>query len=279
MEYLEGKGVESPKLSSEILLAHALDVERIDLYLRLDQPLTSKEVTGYRDLVRRRANREPVQYITGRQEFWSVDFEVGPGVLIPRPETELLVEQTLALWRQGRMPSGESEVRLLDLGTGCGAIALSLCKEIPEARVWATDISDEALDLARVNAERHGFLDRVAFRSGDLFEAVGGEEFHAVISNPPYVSSDEMGSLPPQVGLYEPGAALDGGDGGMALVERIIREAPDFLAPGGWLLVEMSPGQLSAATELVSRSGSYETWHIRKDYSRLDRALLAKRGR
>lgn len=278
-EYLEGKAVESPRLSSEILLAHALGVERIDLYMRLDQPLTPDEVSRYRDLVRRRSKREPVQYITRRQEFWSLDFEVGPGVLIPRAETELLVEQVLALRRAGDLPFGDGELRLLDLGTGCGAVAIALCMEIPEATLWATDISDQALETARANAERHGVLDRMVLNRGDLFDAVPGGMFQAVISNPPYVPSDQMKTLPPEVGLYEPTAALDGGEGGTAVVERIIREAPKFLFPGGWLILEMSPEQAASAEGMVVGSGSYQTRLILKDYSRRDRVLMAERSK
>ncbi|MCP4667139.1 MAG: peptide chain release factor N(5)-glutamine methyltransferase, partial [Deltaproteobacteria bacterium] len=251
-DYFKGKGIENPRLDAEVLLAHQLKSERLALYLNLDQPLTKEEISGYRTSVKRRVQREPLQYITGVQEFWSLEFAVGPQALIPRPESEMLVELAMGLLKVTGQERDHVPA-IVDVGTGCGALAVSLACEMAHAKVWATDISLAALELARQNALKHRVADRVSFLEGDLLKPLENLEqrFDVILSNPPYVASEEYEALPPEVRDYEPRLALDGRRGGMCYVERMIKEAPDYLFPGGWLLIEMAPHQTEESLRLV----------------------------
>lgn len=277
-EYLDGKGIESPRLSAEILLAHLLRINRVGLYLNFDRPLDEEEISGYRSLIRRRLSREPVQHITGEQEFWSLSFVVGPDVLIPRPETELLVEQVVALYRGQRIPNAQKPM-ILDLGTGCGALAVALCREIGGVDIWASDLSGEALKVARLNAERHGVEGRISFRQGDLLApfAEEGVVFDIIVSNPPYIATDALSALAPEVRDHEPRMALDGGKGGMDYIERIIRGAPARLNPGGWLLLEMDPEQTPLALALIDGTLHYGERMRIQDYTHRFRVVMAQR--
>ncbi|MCD4715444.1 MAG: peptide chain release factor N(5)-glutamine methyltransferase [Desulfobacterales bacterium] len=278
-DYLKKKQIDSPRLTAEVLLAHQLGSDRVNLYLNLDQPLTEKEVSGYRALIRRRLQYEPLQYITGIQEFWSIDFLVDPRVLIPRPETELLVTHALRLLK----PAAESknqEPKILDLGTGCGTLAVSLAKEVPNAQIWATDNSHGALELARLNAQKHGVSDRIQFKEGDLWEPLMnlGITFDIILSNPPYVASEEYNDLPPEVRDYEPRSALVGGDGGTYYIERIITEAPRYMKPKAWIMLEMAPDQTEKTLGLVEQTEGYGEKTRIRDYSRLYRIVMAQRA-
>ena len=278
-DYLKKKQIDSPRLTAEVLLAHQLGSDRVNLYLNLDQPLTEKEVSGYRALIRRRLQYEPLQYITGIQEFWSIDFLVDPRVLIPRPETELLVTHALRLLK----PAAESEKqepKILDLGTGCGTLAVSLAKEVPNAQIWATDNSHGALELARLNAQKHGVSDRIQFKEGDLWEPLMnlGITFDIILSNPPYVASEEYNDLPPEVRDYEPRSALVGGDGGTYYIERIITEAPPYMKPKAWIMLEMAPDQTEKTLGLVEQTEGYGEKTRIRDYSRLYRIVMAQRA-
>jgi release factor glutamine methyltransferase len=278
-EYLEKKGIDSPRLTAEILLAHKLNVDRIALYLNFDQPLTENELSGYRTLIKRRLQREPLQYIVGVQEFWSLEFAVTPQVLIPRPETELLVEQ--AIERLKAVPAEENKPPgILDLGTGCGAIAISLAKAVQQARIWATDISAEALELARLNAEKHGVSDRITFIQGSLWEPLldQGLTFDHILSNPPYIATEEFENLSPEVRDYEPRLALDGHNDGMTYIQTIIREAPVFMNPGGWIMLEMAPGQTEKALGLIGEIKEYGEKTRIKDYSHRYRVVMAQKN-
>jgi release factor glutamine methyltransferase len=277
-EYLEKKGIESPRLSAEILLAHQLQIDRVKLYLRFDQPLHEREVAGYRLLVKRRLSREPIQYITGVQEFWSMDFTVGPHVMVPRPETELLVEHALALCR-GEGSTGDPCTRVLDLGTGCGAIAVAIARELEGVAVWASDVSQEALDMARRNAKKHGVEEKIEFVLSDLWQGFSNPQltFDLIVSNPPYIRPEVMDSLPPEVREYEPRHALDGGDEGMYYIREIIQEAPRRLNPGGWILLEMDPDQTKEALGLVEANNSYGQKARIKDYSHNHRVVMAQK--
>jgi len=278
-EYLEKKGIDSPRLTAEILLAHKLNVDRIALYLNFDQPLTENELSGYRTLIKRRLQREPLQYIVGVQEFWSLEFAVTPQVLIPRPETELLVEQ--AIERLKAVPAEENKPPgILDLGTGCGAIAISLAKAVQQARIWATDISAEALKLARLNAEKHGVSDRITFIQGSLWEPLldQGLTFDHILSNPPYIATEEFENLSPEVRDYEPRLALDGHNDGMTYIQTIIREAPVFMNPGGWIMLEMAPGQTEKALGLIGEIKEYGEKTRIKDYSHRYRVVMAQKN-
>jgi release factor glutamine methyltransferase len=271
-DYLKVKGIESPRLNAEIMLAHQLGKDRVQLYLHFDQPLHEREINEYRGLIRRRVNREPVEYIIGLQEFWSLPFRVGPGVLIPRAESELLVEQVLRFHRDaGGVPV------FLDLGTGCGALAVCLAKELADATVWATDISDEALAYARQNASQHGVAERVIFKQGDLWEPLRGQDltFDAILSNPPYVAAEDYAALPPEVRHHEPRLALDGKEQGTYYIREIIAGATDYLNPGGRLLVEMDPHQTSEVVAMLEASDHYEGVRRIQDYGHRYRVVLA----
>ena len=277
-EYLKEKAIDSPRLGAEILLAHQLHLSRVQLYLQYDQPLTEEEVEGYRRLIRRRLNREPVQYITGTQEFWSMEFVVNPSVLIPRPETEVLVEQAVSL--RNEKPSLQEEgVNLLDLGTGCGALAVALACEFEKALIYASDLSEEALRVAGENAERHRVMDRIRFRSGDLFTPFAGEaiRFNLILSNPPYIPADAFETLSPEVRDHEPRSALDGRDQGMHYIARILREAAGYLVPGGWILMEMDPEQTLQAMGILEATGEFAEHRRIQDYSHRYRAVMARK--
>ncbi len=266
--YLAEKGVATPRLDAEVLLAHVLGVERIRLYTEFDKPLEEPEVAAFREALRRRARREPVAYITGEREFWSLPFRVGPGVLVPRPETELLVEAAL----EGAPPEG----RILDLGVGSGCVLLAFLTERPGWTGVGTDVSDAALALARENAEALGVADRADLRRGDLFAPVAGERFDRIVSNPPYVPRDEIEGLEPEVSRYEPRGALDGGPDGLDVIRRIAAEAPRFLAPEGRLLLEFGKGQDAAVRDLLAEAG-FSRVEIRRDLAGIPRVAVAGR--
>jgi len=277
-DYLTGKGIDSSRLSAEILLAHQLNMDRVNLYLNFDRPLNDEELGGYRALLRRRLAREPIQYITGVQEFWSLDFSVGPGVLIPRPESELLIEQVLSLCKEGRVPEN-GHPRILDLGTGSGALAISLARELEAAVIWASDLSTAALDTAKQNAMRHNVEDRVRFVEGDLFLPFEdrGASFDMILSNPPYIDSNTLGSLAPEVRDHEPRLALDGGVGGMQIIKKILDECSDYLNPGGWVLLEMDPEQTLPALSQMEGDPRFGERARIQDYSNRYRVVIGQR--
>jgi len=276
--FLRDKGIESPRLCAEVLLSHQLKKSRVDLYLAFDQPLSSCEVAGYRSLVKRRLRREPLQYITGHQEFWSLGLFVSPAVLIPRPETELLVEEAIRL-REGNLLSNNSELLILDLGTGAGAIAISLAKEIEGATIWASDISFEALVVARKNAKHHDLDRRIRFCQGDLLQPFSrsSSPFDMIICNPPYIPAEAFKSLPPEVSYYEPRIALDGHENGMHFIKRIIEEGGAYLKPGGWLVIEMDPGQTERALCLIDSTQSFGYKERLMDYRKKYRLVKAQK--
>jgi release factor glutamine methyltransferase len=275
-DYLQRRKIDSPRLSAEILLAYQLRLERIQLYLNFEQPLKEEEVGGYRSLIKRRLNREPIQYITGVQEFWSLEFNVDPRVLVPRPETELLVERVAELHKGKNL---SDRPKILDLGTGCGAIAVALAKDNATAEIWASDVSQDALDVARQNAHKHGVEERVHFLLGDMFQPFreDGLLFEVIVSNPPYIPSGGFGSLAPEVKDHEPRLALDGGEDGMRYITKIVLEGADYLVGQGWILVEMAPDQTSKAVDLMERSGRYRALSRLKDYGRRYRMVVAQK--
>lgn len=278
-KYLTEKKIESPRLCAEILLAHLLQTTRVGLYLHFEKPLNDREIKTYRALIRRRLAREPVQYITGVQEFWSMDFQVGPQVLIPRPESEVLVEQAVALYTKGRVPGGE-QPQILDLGTGSGALAIAVARELRSASIWASDISEEALNIARSNAEKHKMGERIQFKMGDLLTPFrpGEVTFDLILSNPPYITSSEFDGLSPEVRNFEPMLALDGREEGLYYIEKIIHQAPENLNDKGWLLLEMDPRQIPKALELISNDDRYGHTDRIKDYSNRERVVTSQKS-
>lgn len=274
-EYLEGKGVERGRLDAEHLLAHTLGVKRLQLYLQFDRPLERHELDAFRPLLRRRAEREPLQYIMGHAAFRELELRVDRRVLIPRPETEVLVDEVLA-WAVGR---GTADLAALDVGTGSGAIALSLALEGPFSRVVATDVSAPALELARENAAAAGVADRVDFREGSLFQVLSaGERFDAVVSNPPYVADGEAPALEPEVAAWEPAQALFGGADGLAVIRPLVAGAGAVLAPGGLLALEVGAAQVGMVVAAVEESGGYDEVRVRRDLAGRERVVLAQRA-
>ena len=275
----QDKKIDSPRLCAEVLLSHQLKKSRVELYLTFDQPLSSSEIAGFRSLVKRRLNREPLQYITGTQEFWSLEFAVTPQALIPRPETELLVEQAIERLK-AVISEGNKTPSILDLGTGCGAIAISLAKAVQQVRLWATDISADALKLARLNAEKHGVSDKIKFLQGNLWEPLldEGVTFDIILSNPPYIGAEEFENLSPEVRDYEPRLALNGHKDGMTYIQTIILEAPVFMKPGGWIMLEMAPGQTEKALGLIGDIKDYGEKTRIKDYSHRYRVVMAQKN-
>jgi len=244
------QGLASPRLDAECLLAHALGLERLELYLQYDKPVVEAERAGLRELVRRRVrDRVPVAQLTGRKEFWSLALAVTADVLVPRPETETLVEVAL-----GFLPDREAEYRILDVGTGSGAVALALAHERKKASVLATDVSEPALAVARGNAERLGLADRVAFEAGSLLEPARGRRFDLVVSNPPYLAQNESESLAPEL-AHEPPEALFAGPEGSELLDALVAGCADVLATSAGFAVELSPWQAEPVAERCRAAG------------------------
>lgn len=259
----------SARLDAELMLAHCLSVERIRLYMDYDKPLSSEERSRYRESVRRRLAGESVAYIIGQREFWSLALEVDHRVLVPRPETELLVERALA-WLTAH-PVARAP-RVLDVGTGSGAIAIAIASEVGEAEVWAVDIDPEALQLARCNAQRHGV--QVSFVASDLLAALApGVDYDLIVSNPPYITTHELAELPPEVG-HEPRHALDGGADGLEVIRRLLPQARHRLRSGGGLLLEIGSEQGPATRELLHQHGFAQV-ELFQDLAGLDRVVGA----
>lgn len=279
-EFLKDKGIESPRLCAEVLLAHQLKKSRVEIYLEFDQLLNSSEIAGYRSLIRRRLKREPVQYITGHQEFWSLDFLVSPAVLIPRPETEVLVEEAIKIKKNNLLPDSD-QPKILDLGTGSGAIAITLAKEIGSATIWAGDIASEALAVARDNAKHHNINNsRINFYQGDLWQPFSNPSiiFDMIISNPPYIPTMAFQALPLEVRHFEPRIALDGHENGIYFIKRIIEESATYLKPGGWLLIEMDPDQTEKALYLLDSTQSFGYKERLMDYQKKYRIVKAQKS-
>jgi release factor glutamine methyltransferase len=269
-------GIDSPRTTAELLVADALGMQRIELYLYHDKPLQSRERDRIRSRIRRRLTREPTAYIIGSRGFWTLDITVSPDVLIPRPETELLVEAALE-----RLPPHFGRRRILELGTGSGAIVASLAAERPEHRYLATDLSLPALRVARLNVINAGAGRRVSFLCGDWFAPLSpvGGGFDLVVSNPPYVVSEVLKGLQPEVSRFEPRLALDGGADGLACLRPILLHAHRYLAMGGWLLLEIGFDQRVAVEQIADRVGAYDAAHVTQDYGGLDRVVCLQRVR
>jgi release factor glutamine methyltransferase len=273
-QHFAEKGIDSPRLDAELLLASVLQKNRLYLYTHYDQPLNESERAGYRALVQRRSKREPVAYILGEREFYGLPFTVTRDVLVPRPETEHLVD-AVREWLDAHV---REKPRLCDVGTGSGAIAIALAVQAPAAEVVAIDVSEAALAIARANATRHGVADRVRFVAGDLLAPVKGEPpFDVIVANLPYVPSPERPQLMPEVRDHEPGLALFGGEDGLDLVRRLIALVPERLAPEGLVALEIGAGQWPKVRDLLEANEAFT--HVRSvaDLAGHARVALAER--
>ncbi len=269
--HFQDKGIEGARLDAECLLAHALGTSRIKLYVDFEKPVMAEERARFRELVRRRAaDRVPVSQLLGEKEFWSLPLRVTSDVLTPRPDTETLVSGIL-----DRLPERDGEYRILEIGTGSGAIALALAHERPKAKVVATDISPSALQIAEENAEKLQLRERVSFVEGDLYGPVSGQWFDAVVSNPPYVARSEAASLPPEL-AHEPEVALFAGEDGLEVLRPLVARVGEVLQPGGWLAVELDPRQVEPVRASCLANGLEEA-EVLRDLARRDRVVVARR--
>ncbi|MFP4476939.1 MAG: peptide chain release factor N(5)-glutamine methyltransferase [Desulfatibacillaceae bacterium] len=273
--YFERSGVDAPRLAAEVLLAHVLDTTRLDLYLRFDQPLQDSELAEYRAIIKRRAAREPLAYVTGKREFWSLDLGVCPDVLIPRPETEGVVEAAINLLPR----AGEADARrVADLGTGSGAILLALATERPGHRYLGVDRCEKALAMANENAARLGLAGEVEFVRGDWFSALAGEPpLDLVVSNPPYIRTTDLDGLAPEVRDHEPLTALDGGVDGLDAYRAIIPQAARHLAHDGALVLEIGWDQRDGIAKITDRCGHWRPPEIIPDLAGHDRIAILRR--
>lgn len=287
--YLQNCGSESARLDAELLLGHVLGLDRMSLYVNFDRPLEPAEVDRFRDALRKRCQGTPVAYIVGQRDFLSASLAVNSAVLIPRPETELLVEAVLQQLPAADKSGGEHEPAearyiIADIGTGSGAIAIGLAMTLPDARLVAVDVSADALRVAQRNAQSHAVADQIEFFAGDLLTPLlvppGADKYKGrldvVVSNPPYITTDEWQRLPAEVRDFEPRVALDGGVDGLSLYRRLIPAAVDALKPGGLLAVEIGADQAAAVRRLLD-DGAWTDVQLLQDYAGHDRIVLARK--
>lgn len=273
-EFFQRHGVDAPRLSAEILLAHALGCDRIELYTRPEHEPDRPTLDTFRAMVRRAAEGEPTAYLIGYKEFFSLRFAVTPDVLIPRPETEILVERIISFARD----DSASITRILDVGCGSGCIAISVARHLAGAHIFASDVSEAALAVARQNAENLGVADRITFRSGDLLAPwADAPPFDAILSNPPYIATRDRDALPATVRDFEPPQALFAGDDGLALIRRLAAESAALLRPGGHLMIEIAYDQAAGARKLLDDAG-WASIVAYKDMGQHERVLHARRG-
>ena len=269
---LEAAEIPSARLDAEVLLSFCLNCDRLEFYKNPDMTISETQLAAFRNLITRRLRWEPVAYITGRKEFWTFVLDVNNAVLIPRPDTEIIVEEAVNICRKIDSP----EIKILDIGTGSGAIAIALALEITGAKVVATDISPEALNLAQKNAAALGLKDKIEFKLGNLFEPVNGI-FDIIVCNPPYISAQDYEKLPAGVKDYEPREALWAGKSGLEFYEKLIYQAADYLQKNGWLLLEIGAKQEAGVRKIAETAGFYDSIEMRKDYAGLPRVIKARR--
>lgn len=267
--------IPNARLDAEVLLGHALGRDRAWILIHMQDQLDDQGRRIFERDIERRSVREPLQYITGTQEFWGLPFKVTPAVLIPRPETELVVETAIKAANRKATPV------IIDLCTGSGCIAISLAKELPHARIFATERSDAALDIARQNARQNSVADRVRFLAGDLFGPLEEMDLRTnidiIVANPPYIRSDELPTLQPEVRDFEPEMALIAGKEGTEIAERIILQSPEYVKPGGFLVMEMGIGQADALKKTIDETGKYGLIEVLKDLAGIERVIVAQR--
>jgi len=269
---IERQGIPSARLDAEILLCHFLETDRAGLYRAPEKSLSSDQLCGFAKWIARRRQGEPVAYILNRKEFWALLLEVNDRVLVPRPDTEVLVEEALAC----AAGKENQELRILEIGTGSGAVAVALATELPSVWIVATDISGDALAVAVRNARRHGVEEKISFVLGDIFAPLSGY-FDIILSNPPYISAAEFGDLPREIRQYEPPEALIGGWEGTDFHRRLIEQGASYLRKGGSLLMEIGAGQRPSIEGMLRAFPDYEAVGFRKDYGGLDRVVRARR--
>jgi len=271
-KYFTSHHIHPPRPTAEILLAHVLGCKRIDLYIHYDRPLNPRELASFKTAIQRRLKGEPVAYIVGERGFWSLDLDVTPDVLIPRPETEIVVETALDILPHKDVQRPQ---KILDLGTGSGAILLALAMERPGHLFYGIDRSPRALRVARGNARKHGLEDEVHFLCGNWFDPLAYRQkgFHLIVSNPPYIRRSEVRHLAPEISKYEPPRALDGGRDGLDAVRVLIQQAHKFIIPSGWLIFEIGYDQGEDAKRLMEESEAYVQISVVKDYGGHDRVV------
>ena len=286
-EYLKTKGIDSPRLSAELLLSHVLGLKRIELYTQFNKVVVEEELSQLRELVKRAGKHEPIAYLTGKKEFYSLEFDITKDCLIPRPETELLVERAIEFLRTRSdspremmaSPISRGEQLVCDLCTGCACVAVAIARNFADCRLVATDISDAALAVAEQNVTKHGLTNRLKLLKGDLFEPIipglGTAKFDLIVCNPPYVSDSEFSKLANNVKDFEPKLALAAGPDGLDIIKRIIAQAGPFLKPAAALMLEIGNNQGAAVRNLLENSGNFTAITIEKDYSNLDRLAVA----
>ncbi len=273
-DFLKEKGADSPRLDAEVLLAHARGCQRIELYTAFEEEAPEALRESFRDLVRRRAAGMPVAYLVGSREFFSLSFDVTTDVLIPRPETELMVVRALDLAKELE----DGRLKIADVGTGSGILAICCAKYLPTSSITALDISPAALEVAKSNAVKHEVNTQIEFIASDLFAARPAKpEFDLILSNPPYVASEEMATLDREVRSYEPRLALDGGVHGTEIIERFIPQAVERLRPGGWLLMEVGPGNSQRVEQLLAAAPGMTLRKTISDLAGLPRVVQGQR--
>jgi len=275
-ERFKKEGLATPRLDAEVLLAESLGMDRVGLYTHYDQPLQPEELARFKKMIQKRLAREPMAYITGKREFWSLIFKVTPAVLIPRPETEILVAEALQVLAPTKpSPPG---LRLLEIGTGSGAISIALAKELPTASFIATDISEKALAVARENAARNKVKDQIHFLPGDLFSPLKkGQKFDLILSNPPYIPHNHFPALSPEVRNFEPRIALEGGSDGLAFFRRALPGVGEILVAGGWFLAEIGAGQDEDVRKIAEKNPDLDSFSFAKDLAGIKRVFKARK--
>jgi release factor glutamine methyltransferase len=270
------EGLITPRLDAEVLLAETLGMDRVGLYTHFDQPVQPGELARFKKLIRRRLRHEPVAYIVGQREFWSLPFMVTPDVLVPRPETEILVMEALRVLSQPDQT--ERRIRILEMGTGSGVISVALAKELPSASVVATDLSEKALSIAAENALRNRVRERILFLQGDLFDPLERESiFDLIITNPPYIPQDYFPSLPPEVRDFEPRVALDGGKDGLTFFRRVLPGVGKYLSPEGWFLTEIGAGQDQKVRQIAEANPDLDSFDFLPDLAGIKRVFKARK--
>lgn len=278
-DYFRSKEVPEPRASAEVLLAHSLGLSRLDLYLRYDQPLTPEELARFKALVVQRRNGAPVAYLTGHREFWSLEFQVTPAVLIPRPETEVLVTAAVEAAKDfGKGGQGRQARWALEIGVGSGAVVVALAQELPEMNWLGVDLSGAALAVARENVRRHRVAERVMLLQGDLLAALRRKAmFEMLVANLPYVPKAEWEQLPQEIKEFEPKQALLAGEDGLDLIRPLVRQAWQYVQPGGWVLLEVGDRQAQKVAALFTETGHYDAVEMIKDFSGIERVVKARR--